>query len=518
MLTGLTGTGKTQTLAAVRAIFAAPWIDRRTVKPNRLIGCAVTDAAAEALKHDTGIEAVSVGKLVSALTPTPWPQVLRAVRKMTFDSPAHLIAYVNGLRQPRLRLDRRATVLVEDASAMNTKNLYALTRVIARSGAKLVLVGDPVRSSFAGHSRVLDLVTTRYPDRVAKLECIQRQFSRWAAQAVKAVAAGDARWAVAAYRKNGLLTVAADPAKAREAAIQLFAGNGGIQNPRSHLLLATTGAEVQWLNMLTQEVRKAAGVVTGPGARAYGRTPDEQVRIHTGDRVMFQRGHTFQEGKRLIEERFVAAFADPLRRHLAKHLPEWLRTFVEPTGVTHVRKQEFGTILAVSPAFKRAVVELDTGKRAVVKLSTFRGLGLGYAANVFQSHAIAAPHVYTLMGGRFTNRQAGYLGLSRASIKSHLIVTAKGVADLMADPERAMDRGADEVSRQMAWESGPKAADEKRQDKAQRNDRLAEVTPSEPERGKNTDGHLNPHYNADPNPHIKPDLDHEQEHDFDFDR
>lgn len=423
VLTGYAGTGKTTALKALKEILSAGLLQRRTLKPQKVLGVAVSGRAADTLQAETGIPSMTLAKFLKDSRPTPLVEVFLAVRKIQFPALDHLVKYARAVRRPKVALDRRTTVVLDEASLAATKDLLELARRVNRAGARLVLVGDPAQLQAIGPGGGLDLVIHRFPERVRALLDVRRQEADWERQAVKDIARGEAAAAILAYKLQGRLTVSKDLPSAREAAVKLYSDSGGLTAPREHLLLANTNQDVRWLNHLAQHQRLTHGLLDGRPLRVEGPSPGLANDFYAGDRVLFgKNAHLGAPSQEQLPERLLRLAVDPLRRKLAEGLPDWARVLVEPRESVGVRNGQFGTVLAVLPQLSRMLLELDTGARVVVNAAKYQHLSLGYATSVFKSQSSTVEHVYALLGDRMTDRESAYVAASRGRRSTHLVV------------------------------------------------------------------------------------------------
>jgi conjugative relaxase-like TrwC/TraI family protein len=160
---GIAGSGKTTALRAA----ARAW----TSSGYGVRGCALAARAAARLHDGTGIPSCTLDRLLSSLN------------------------------RGESCLTTRHVVVVDEAAMVGTRKLHELLDHADRSGAKVVLIGDPRQlpeidagGAFAGLNRTLG---------GASLTTNRRQRESWERAALQQLRAGDADAALNAYRNRG---------------------------------------------------------------------------------------------------------------------------------------------------------------------------------------------------------------------------------------------------------------------------------------------------------------------------
>lgn len=360
LLRGFAGTGKTTILTAARQI----WEDQG----YKVYGATLAGAAGKRLQAETGIETGTVASRLWHLTQGrwdhEWEQIGRAlVGKKRID-----------FRDRFWTLDKKSVLVVDEASMVGTRELQTLLNAARRAGAKVVLVGDNRQLQAIDRGGAFAALGERLG--YAELTEIRRQREEWARNAVRAVVAGQASEALAAYAKRGQFTVTHDRDEAMEALIQQWTGRGGLARPDEHLIIASVREETAVLNERAQEMRKRAGVVRGGGININGQ------RVHLGDRVVFTR-----------------------KNKLFK-----------------VENGDMGRVTFVSRLTQNIRVRLDDGNTVTIPLLRYNDIQLGYAITAHKAQGATVENAYVLLGGRMQDRELSYVQLSRARGETRLFV------------------------------------------------------------------------------------------------
>lgn len=350
---GLAGTGKTTLLNAARDAWER---DGRTV-----VGAALAGKAAQGLQDGAKIASETVHR-----------------RLLDLDA-------------GRLTLDPKTVLVVDEAGMVGTRLLARLAEHARKADALLVLVGDhrQLQSVDAGGA------FKALGDRLGRAELtrITRQTERWARDAVRQVAEGDAAAALRTFADRGLLTVCDDRfAAARQIAADW--GRVGAAAPERHLVFAGENRDAALLNRLCQAERAARGFLHGPGVDVGG------DHYRAGDRVLFTRN----------------------------------------SKLVGVKNGGLGTVTGVSPATQSLRVRLDGGAAVHVPLSEYAHLRLGYAVTTHKGQGVTVDHAYVLAGGAMTDRELSYVQLSRARHTTRVYADRAEAGTDLADLARAMTK------------------------------------------------------------------------------
>ncbi|MAP64605.1 MAG: conjugal transfer protein, partial [Microbacterium sp.] len=231
VLVGPAGTGKTTTLAGLRAAW------ERQHGPDSVIGLAPSAAAAEVLAGDLGISTENTAK---------W----------THD---HVKA--------GLTLRRGQLVIVDEASLAGTLMLDGLAAHAAEVGAKLLLAGDPMQLDSVDAGGAFALLVADRDDAPTLLE-VRRFHNAWERSASLRLRLGDAA-ALNAYAEHGRLR----GGEQDEVTEALYAAwSADIAAGKRSLMIAESTESVTELNLRARVDRIRSGAVD----------PADAVRISDG--------------------------------------------------------------------------------------------------------------------------------------------------------------------------------------------------------------------------------------------
>lgn len=357
VLNGLSGTGKTHTLAAACQVWES--------QSYEVLGISLSGRQAERLAEQTGmgrqsfISKVLWGEKQQSLT----------LSKLFWDIDRATESQRRYGRRSVVRfpLSAKTVVIADNAQGFGVTQMKRLVEEVRRAGAKLVLSGDLNQPQAYVHSGALSAIAKSIGS--VELKQIHRQEQPWAQQVVLNVGKGQAKEALQALAVKGLLSIT----KTKEAAVAEVIQDWslrGLKRPQDHLIIAETPEDAQVLNRLVQ-AKLIAEEKLGKTAVKVG---TEYIR--KGDRVKFQ---------------------------------ETSRTY----GVT---KNGMGTVKHIDPITKVAMVRLDTGKLKAINVRHYSGMNLGYAVTTTGSKDLEVRHAYILTQG--SGKETALVQISRAKAET----------------------------------------------------------------------------------------------------
>ena len=420
-LLGPAGTGKTTTLAALKAA----WISEHG--RGTVLGLAPSSTAAAELAQALAVPCENTAKW---LHETVGPGAAHRSELMTrlTDLRASAAAQRDhrrlrlldtaigaiGREQARWTMNPGQLVIVDEASLAGTLALDALLAQTTSAGAKLLLVGDHAQLSAVDAGGAFGLIVGRSP--TPNLTSLWRFIHPWEGHATLALRTGDTR-AIDAYLDHD--RVQAGPAEAMcEAAYTAWQAD--TEAGAAAILLAGDGHTVAALNHRAHNDRVADGLVTGEGIT----TADGAV-IGIGDRVITRANN----------------------RHLT-------------TGDGYVRNGDLWQVtdlgddgsMTVTPVHRTTRALIDEGRTVVLPAAYVAGhVELGYATTTHRAQGITvdAAHLLAVPG---MVRENLYVGMTRGRAANHVYVAVDDVdpaCDDLPDPQAAPD-GRDVLARILA--------------------------------------------------------------------
>lgn len=239
---GRAGAGKTTMMQAAREAWEAAGY--------RVVGGALAGKAAEGLENEAGI----VSRTLSS-----WE--LR-------------------WSQGRGQLDDKTVFVLDESGMVSSRQMALFVEAVTKSGAKLVLVGDPEQLQPIEAGAAFRAIADRIG--YAELETIYRQREQWMRDASLDLARGNVGKAVAAYQSNG--KIIGSELKA-DAVTNLIADwNRDYDPAKSTLILAHLRRDVRMLNELARAKLIERGIIE-PGS--VFKTADGVRSFAAGDQIVF---------------------------------------------------------------------------------------------------------------------------------------------------------------------------------------------------------------------------------------
>ncbi|MGO9606998.1 MAG: ATP-dependent RecD-like DNA helicase, partial [Candidatus Binataceae bacterium] len=365
LIQGHAGAGKSSAAWAIREAFETAGFE--------VLGAAPSAKAAHSLAEGSGIESVTVHRLLGDLE--PWQD--RAGR----------------IHAAARKLGPTTLVLVDEAAMLDSRAAARLVERVHAVGAKLVMIGDTAQLPSVGPGAAFRVALERHG--AAEIATVLRQREPWARDAAEAQRHGRAREALQGFADHGQLHLASDRDTAREAAIVQWEVHFSRERPGETLIVAATRADVRALNDLARAKLISRGELPRPAVEiaitnAHGhRVGTREVR--EGERIIFRKN------KRELE----------------------------------VRNGDLATVETIGlvdgePAL---AARLDDGRRVMINTAEYSMFDYGYATTVNGSQGATVEHCIAMIdSGSVPRREAAYVALSRARGSTEVIVTRDSAA------------------------------------------------------------------------------------------
>jgi conjugative relaxase-like TrwC/TraI family protein len=391
LLVGPAGTGKSTTMAALRAAWEAEH------GPGSVTGLAPSATAAEVLGRELGTPAENTAKWLTEHRRLP---ELVARRKELADAAARLAASTSP-KAKRLRaalssldeaIDARRLhagqlVVVDEASLAGTFALDELVGAARAAGAKVLLVGDWAQLEAVEAGGAFRMLADDRAGSVAELTEVRRFDEAWERVASVELRLGHPR-AIDAYESHGRVL-----GGEREAILDALyrAWRADVTAGKSSLMVGADSATVSELNARARAERVASGEVSAEGLAVA----DGQV-AGVGDEVVTR------ENNRLVAT----------GRRWVKNGDRWVVTATNTDGSMAVRRADGHGEVVLPAGYVRDHVELTYATTA------HRAQG----RTVTTAHAMVAPT---------TTREVLYVAATRGREANRLYV------DTSFDPDPA---------------------------------------------------------------------------------
>ena len=221
----------------------------------QVIGAALSGKAADGLEGASGIESRTLASLE--------------------------YSWQNGYNL----LTRNSVLVIDEAGMVGTKQLARFVSMAKKSGATLILVGDPEQLQPIQAGRPFKDIAQETG--AARLSEIRRQRQEWQRQASRNLAEGCCADAIDVYRQQGFVSTAVDTPEAIAMLAQDYVADIELNGSDvSRLALTHRRKDVHAINQAIRSLRKSSGdlavetlLQTDYGPRAFA----------AGDRVVFTR-------------------------------------------------------------------------------------------------------------------------------------------------------------------------------------------------------------------------------------
>jgi conjugative relaxase-like TrwC/TraI family protein len=337
VLVGPAGTGKTSTMAGLRAVWETEH------GPGSVIGLAPSAAAAEVLANDLGIDTENNSKWLTEHRKRSGQLAERdKLAGKLARHPYPISGSAERIRDRLQRLDADLSqwqlrggqlVIVDEASLAGTFGLDELVSAATDAGAKVLLVGDWGQLSAVDAGGAFGLLARDRGDLAPELTDVRRFTEDWERTASVEMRLGR-EGVIDTYEAHGRIT-----GGERETLLDAvyLAWKSDVDAGKSSLMIAGDSATVAELNRRARADRVASGAVTGFGLAVAGRQT-----AGVGDEVVTrQNNRLLATGKRWV-----------------KNGDRWVVTATNDDGSMAVKRAGGGGEVVVPAAYVSDHVEL----------------------------------------------------------------------------------------------------------------------------------------------------------------
>ena len=243
-IVGRAGAGKTTMLSAARQIWEG--------SGYRVIGGALAGKASEGLEIEAGI---------SSRTLASWR-----------------LSWGRGQHLP----DAKTIFVLDEAGMVGSRQMAELVELVGAAGAKLVMVGDPDQLQPIAAGAAFRALANQIG--FAELHTIHRQTTPWMREASMALARGQVKTALVAYRQHGAVLASPTRLEALQALVDHWTATR--DTTTSSLILAHRRDDVRALNDMVRASLQQSGEL---GIGYAFSTTLGQRRFAEGEQIVFLR-------------------------------------------------------------------------------------------------------------------------------------------------------------------------------------------------------------------------------------
>ena len=370
---GLAGAGKSTMLSAARHAWEKQGF--------QVIGTALSGKAADGLESASGIESRTLASLE--------------------------YSWKNGYNL----LSRNSVLVIDETGMVGTKQLARFVNAAKKSGATLILVGDPEQLQPIQAGRPFKDITQDLD--VARLTEIRRQRQEWQRQASLNLAEGNCADAIDTYRQQGFVSTAIDTPEAIAKLAQDYLTDMELNgSDMSRLALTHRRKDVHAINQAIRSLRKSGG----------------DLAVET----LFQTDHgprTFAKDDRIV--------------------------FTRNDRDLGVKNGSFGTVNEIDNGQLRVRLDTDGNEKArsiTIAENHYAAFDHGYACTIHKSQGATVDNAYVL-GSSTMDHHLSYVAMTRHRHEMQLYAEPKALRRLERNHSDETERSALHMDRRR---SGPK--------------------------------------------------------------
>jgi Ti-type conjugative transfer relaxase TraA len=346
---GLAGTGKSFMLRAAK--------DSWESSNFTITGAALAGKAAKSLEDGSGIKSQTLHSLLDELS------------------------------KGKKILSSQDVVVIDEAGMIGSRLLHDVMSHIHQTGAKAVLVGDPLQLQPIDAGGIFRALSDKLG--YASLTNIRRQQSEADRNMIHDLIAGQSESLLKSLTERGML-VSAPSENVHSVIVDQWAQELNPDSMHQSLILAGTKADVYKVNMLARE------------------SLAQQQRLHSEVLV------TTEQGDRMLAvgERIL---------------------FTRNSRALGVKNGETGTLNRWEldrGGNVRLDIDTDNGKNVSINLSEYGHIDYGYALSVHKAQGQTVDKVYLLMSEMMTDREWAYVGTSRHRKQLRVYLPEEMTSDL----------------------------------------------------------------------------------------
>jgi ATP-dependent exoDNAse (exonuclease V) alpha subunit len=204
-----------------------------------------------------------------------------------------------GQRHPaRERLGAQDVIICDEAGMIDTPVMARLLEHAERSGARVVMVGDPRQLQAVGAGGVFRFLVedARKRGQLPELSEVRRLQHQWSRDAAEQVRNGQVAEALATHNERGLLGISDDREQAILETVKRWQRRYDPSRPSDTLMITGTRDDAAALNLAAREHLKDRGYIYN---EINFMSATGALNIGEGERVRFTRNAKFSDGERV---------------------------------------------------------------------------------------------------------------------------------------------------------------------------------------------------------------------------
>lgn len=295
-------------------------------------------------------------------------KVAKALQAETGIPSSTIASLIYRLRNNQITLTKEHILVVDEAGMVDVSNMEYLLESVNKTGAKIILVGDPDQLKPIHKGEIFRGIAARIG--YIELEQIKRQRDLNDREASLALAHGQVADAINHYSSKGAIHFADECDEAVHVLINQWQQNKTTESIKEHVILAFTKASVELLNLKARLVLQEQGLVQREQYEYQSQNGAKKIQLALGERILFRQNH--------------------------KELG--------------IRNGELATITRINAKELHAL--LDSGEQVVIP-KTYAFIDYGYALTVHKSQGMTINHASVLIDSPYWDKNLAFVAMTR---------------------------------------------------------------------------------------------------------
>ncbi len=403
---GVAGSGKSTVMKALADIYAH--------EGRRFIGVSVAGAAAQNLQEKTGAECTSIERLLYHQEKSATKrakEVVTEVAKVVVDA----VRYKKNRQiEPRPYINKNTVLIVDEIGMLDTPQGHRLLKQVVAVGAKIIAVGDHEQLPPIGAGNVLGIMVEQVGQSFLQKNWRQTEIEANASQLFRD---GKIAEALQIYAEKGDLKVSENRTIAAREMVKAWSQDRHKEHPDRAKIFVQTREEVRIINRMCQ-----------------------QERLLSGD---MKSRHTKVGTEKIHEGEWIKLTASDRRKGIENSNTGFV-TKIARNGDVHITLDREFTNVEKRRGMKKEVI---ISAKELKKHKGKDGLIVpAYATTVHGGQGLSVDYCYFMPGGRMTNKNLSYVGISRSKVQTKIFIDQDHAGPYLSLIEEAMKKHVEKAT------------------------------------------------------------------------
>lgn len=411
---GVAGSGKSTAMKAV--------VDAYELEGKKVIAVCVSGAAAQNLQEKTGAECTTVERFLyhtEKSTAKGIKEGAQAVFKGYVDAASGFDTKRRDVNIPKI--GRNAVVIFDEIGMADTRLANRVLKQVTAAGASIIAAGDAEQLPPIGPGNCLRSMVETVGQSVLKKNWRQTEIEAKASQLFRD---NDIEGALQIYAEKGDLNVFSNRSKAAAAIIVDWTNDGHTKTPETAMIFVQTREEVRNLNRTCQEARLLAGDIKSKHIKVG------TEKIHVGEWIKFN-----SNDRRRGIENSNTGVVTKITRSGEVHVT-LDREFTKQERRRGMKKE----IVIEAKQLKPRKTRNDQKQPKKLNNKNDPFIMPAYARTVHAGQGLSTNHAYFMPGGRMTNKNLCYVGLSRSTARCKVYIDQDHAGPFLSLIKEAMEK------------------------------------------------------------------------------